>query len=320
MNAITPSDALDHIAIRAECKRLKEQEGLDYTAQAKQSGVPYGTFTNYVNDTYQGNVDKVGANLKRWLDTRGERAATAAVLPLGPGFVETATARNGLAMLAFAQAAPDVVVLAGGAGIGKTELAKRYRATHPNVWLATMQPCTSGIHTALAEVAEVMSVEERSANRLSRAIGRRVKDTGALLIVDEAQHLQTAALDQIRSLHDAWGIGIALIGNESVYSRLEGEGRKSSLAQLYSRVGMRLTQAKPKPEDIAALIAAWGIGDPSTVKTLTAIAGKPGALRGMTKVLRLAAMLGGHDPDGGPVITEANVRGAWRQLGNQMVD
>src|ERR1035437_1267786 len=49
--------------------------------------------------------------------------------------------------------------------------------------------------------------------------------TGGLLVIDEAQHLSVAALDQIRSIHDATDLGIALVGNQQVYARLTGGNR-----------------------------------------------------------------------------------------------
>jgi DNA transposition AAA+ family ATPase len=207
--------------------------------------------------------------------------------------------------------------VAAGAGVGKTTTAEEYKRTRPNVYLATMRPTTSGTHTMLAEIAEVMGIEERSANKLSRAIGRKVQGSNALLIIDEAQHLQSSALDELRSLHDAWKVGIALVGNQTVYTRLEGQGRQSSLAQLFSRVGMRLTQSKPRTEDVTTLVGAWGVSDPKMIKTLQAIAGKPGALRGVSKTLRLATMVanGGDGP-----LSDAHLRGAWKQLGDTLVD
>ena len=36
-----------------------------------------------------------------------------------------------------------------------------------------------------------------------------------------------------------------MVGNEAVFARLEGQGKRAGLAQLYSRVGIRVTQARP---------------------------------------------------------------------------
>jgi DNA transposition AAA+ family ATPase len=317
VNAISPATPLDHAAIQADLLKVKADFKLSWSRLASLSGIPKGTISNYGTGNYDGDLDRVGAEVKKWLDTRGERAATQALLPAAPGFVETATAKRILSLLSFAQSAPDIVVAAGGAGIGKTEAVRQYRRTHPNVHIATMRPTTSGVHTMLGEVATVMCVEERAAARLSRAIGVKVQGAGALLVIDEAQHLVPAALDELRALHDNWGLGIALVGNETVYSRLEGQGRVASLAQLYSRVGMRFTQGKPTADDVRALIEGWGIDDAAIAKTLAAVAAKPGALRGMGKTIKLAVMLAAGDD---VPLADRHVRDAWRQLGNAVIE
>lgn len=311
MNAIPATQPVNHADIRAECRAL-QAEGMPLTEQARQSGVAYKTFAAYIGDAYQGDNEKVGGEIAKWLRARKERAATSSSLIKQPDWVETPTAAHLVAMFTFAQTAPDIVVGATGAGHGKTVTARHYRSTRPNVYLATMRPTTGGVHTMLAEIAEVVGVEERMANKLSRAIGRKLAGSQSLLIIDEGQHLKTEALDELRSLHDGWQIGIAILGNESVYTRIEGLGRQSSLAQLFSRVGMRLSQAKLPTADAEALIAAWGIDDADTVKLLKAIAAKPGALRSMSKTLSLAHVAGG--------ITADTVRAAYRQLGAVMTE
>src|SRR3546814_13135096 len=52
-----------------------------------------------------------------------------------------------------------------------------------------------------------------------------------------------------------------------------------------------VTQTRPKPDDMCALIKAWGVTNADEIRLLKAIAAKPGALRAMTKVLQLTTML-----------------------------
>ena len=175
----------DNETLRSQCLALVNDT---YTRRqmATESGIAYGTFTNWLGGTYSGRVDKIDEQVHQWLTARAERAAATAALPTAPAYVPTPTADQITAMLTYAQSAPDIVVVAGGAGIGKTETAREYRRTRPNVFLATMRPTTSSVHTMLAEIAETLGIEERSAAKLPRAIGRKLAGSGALLIIDEA--------------------------------------------------------------------------------------------------------------------------------------
>jgi len=301
--------------IRARVREIMASEGLSQTDISRESGVKYGTFTGWLAGTYQGNNDRVAGDVQIWLAARIDRKRQAAIMPREPGFQMTPTSGEILDMLAYAQMSPGIVVTAGGAGIGKTRAAEQYVSTNPCVWLVTMEPCTHSVYPMLGTIAEAMGIGEKVQTRLSKAIGRKVQGAGGLLIIDEAQHLDTKALDQLRSLHDLYGLGIALLGNQSVYSRLEGEGRSAGFAQLFSRIDMRKNQAKPKAGDMCALIKAWGVTDKEEIKLLKAIAGKPGALRGMTKVLKLATMLaaGASEPR-----TIKHIKAAYERLGTAL--
>jgi DNA transposition AAA+ family ATPase len=147
---------------------------------------------------------------------------------------------------------------------------------------------------------------------MARAIAKRVRDTHGLLVIDEAQHLSVLALDQVRSIHDATGIGIALVGNEGVYARMAGGRNAAALDRLFSRIGKRLALRKSTDSDIKALVKAWGISDAKCLPALMEIAKRPGALRTLTKTLRLASMQAAAEKR--EVCCE-DVRAAARELG-----
>lgn len=308
INTFTPQDLNE---IRAEVRYVLENSGMSQADGARESGVAYSTFCAFLNGTYSGNNDKPAGEMQIWLQSRQEKKRTSSAVPKAPEFMMTPSSAAIIDALRFAQAMPDISVIAGGAGIGKTKTCHHYASTNPNVWHVTMEPNTATVNTMLGEICNQMGLLERSPSQLSNAIRKKVTNTGGLIIIDEAQHLQSIALDQLRSIHDRAGIGIALVGNETVYSRLEGEGRKSGFAQLFSRIGMRITQQKSKPADLCMLLQAWGIEDRDELKYLKAIAQKPGALRVMTKCLQVASLLaaGADEPRG-----MKHYRAAWERL------
>lgn len=306
--------------IRAEVRLVMTEEGLSQAEVAREAGIAYGTLTPWMTDKYQGNGSNVAHKVSIWLESRKERARTRAVLPSAPAFVDTATAVSIMDTLAFAQMAPDFSVIVGGAGIGKTTAILEYQKRNPNVTVVTAEPCITSPNNLLVAIAEEMGVLEKAPNKLSRAIMARLRGANALLVIDEAQHLSSPALDQLRTLHDKAGCGIAVSGNESVFARLQGGAAQSAqFAQMHSRVGKRIVQPRARARDVCQIIQAWGLdGASQEANLLKKMAAKPGALRVLTKVLRLAGMLAAGA--GAERVTVRHIQQAWDQLSSASLD
>ena len=142
-------------------------------------------------------------------------------------------------------------------------------------------------------IAAQLGVRERVARRLTAEIVDRLKGSGRVLIVDEAQHLTVRALNHLRCISDESGVGIALVGNEEVYSKLRGSG-KADFAQLCSRVGMRkqVQTRDIKMEDIRSIFGRYEL-DEGVLKLLGGVANTPYGLRGAVNVyVNTAAVYG----------------------------
>jgi len=284
------------------------------TDVSRQVGIPYGTFSSWMGGTYKGRNAHLAEQTLHWLNGLEAQDRTRALAPRAPAFVATPTAEAILATLEHAQHMPEMVVVTGAPGVGKTSTARWYAARSANVWMVTAEPTMSSPRALLDELAEPIGVTERglSSQKLSRALGRRMTGSQGLVLIDEAQHLTSQTLDQLRMFHDQANIGIALLGNEQVYARLEGGTRAAQFAQLFSRVGMRLQRPRALKGDVEKLLDAWEVTGKEERAVLQAIAKRPGALRNLTKVLRMAHMLAGAE--GAERLAEQHIRMAWERL------
>lgn len=302
-------------AVRLRVEEFLATEGIGKPEAADRSGMPYGTLTNFLADTYTGNNTRQAQKLEAWMENEAERKSAVRAMPKGHGFVMTETVSDLVNAMIYAQAAPDMALIVGVPGIGKTEASRHYAQTRRNVWLMTMTPSTGGVNGMFLKVMDALGIVEKSPSRYARAIGAKLEGTGGLLIFDEAHHLKREALEEIRSFHDLHGIGIALVGNHGLIGLLEGKARTAETAQLFGRIGRRIVQNDPRPADITALIQQWGVTEARTVKLLTTIARKPGGLRMMVKVLRVASVVAAGDgaSDAAGTISFEHVKAAYGQ-------
>jgi len=293
-----------------------ETETLSQTALSQLTGVGKARLSQWLNGVYKGSVPTIEESIRRWLDSRQTATTLEGQMPTAPEWVETPSARAVLSALSFAQMAEAVSVVYGGAGVGKTTTLARYKQQAPNVWVVTATPAVSAPGPILTRIAQALGIRSTGAVHMVEAnIIERVRETRGLLVIDEAQHLTHRALDAIRSIHDAAGIGLALVGNEIVYSQLTGGSRSVGFAQLFSRVAKRVRLSRAKDADVTALLEAWGITDKEARQLCLGIGRRPGALRGLSQTLRLASMFAAASGTNRPGVE--HIRDAWKDLGGE---
>lgn len=210
-----------------------------------------------------------------------------------PGIVETPSHKKIYQAFAHAQAGALVLVY-GGAGVGKTTAAARYAQEHSergrtayHVNLLGVTTPSSMLHTIADGVNSPAAFGAYRNVSLMRELSY-VLGAGDLLILDEAQSLRPDALDMVRFFLDEHGVGLVFCGNELVFSTIAGKNRSAIFAQLHSRVSMRLHLPRASEADADAVLSSWGVSDSAGRNYGRQIAVGPGGLRQLVMVLRQA--------------------------------
>ena len=135
-------------------------------------------------------------------------------------------------------------MLHGDAGAGKTKAAVKYYRDNPQSTIyIRLDPSMSG----LAGVGELLGSAldlpmVSSSKQMWQAIRARLRGTNKVIIVDEAQLLKRAPMDELRILPDedevneVPGNGVVLIGNSELYERVK-KGKITT--QAYTRIGLQ---------------------------------------------------------------------------------
>lgn len=160
------------------------------------------------------------------------------VSPREPAYVETSISRDVTNAIKYSHLQGKISVVYGDAGIGKTMAFRNYLEQNSLAIGITISPTYASITGVNEKLAEQLGVRERVSRRQTMEIINKLRGSGRVVVIDEAQHLTVRALNHLRCLSDESGVGICFIGNDEVYSKLKGSG-KADFAQLFSRIGMR---------------------------------------------------------------------------------
>ena len=189
--------------------------------------------------------------------------------------------------VSFAEAAGDISLIYGDAGLGKTVSLKEYVSTHPDVIYIELKDCDKSTKGVCEKILACIGKERSGVDRLLvDTITDYLSCNPKLIIIDEAQHLSVRALENLRAINDSTETGIVLCGNPTVYDRMHGRGQ-AHFAQLYSRIGIRRHITEPSLEDITAIFNPYAL-DKESLLYLHKLALQRGGIRNCVKVLNIA--------------------------------
>ncbi|EBH1518540.1 ATPase [Salmonella enterica subsp. enterica serovar Pensacola] len=221
--------------IITQLKDVMDAHGYSQGQVARAIGRSSATMNQYVQGKYNGDIadmeERIGHFLRRVREKQN-------ALRIDERFVSTPTASKGLEVLSYAHLESEICVLYGAAGLGKTMILKEYSRRDSNVIFIEADPGFTA-RTLLEELCGRLRLSKNgNIHALIEVCVEKLKDSGRLLVIDEAELLPYRALEVIRRLHDKAGIGVVLAGMPRLIVNLKG--KRGEYAQLYSRVALAL--------------------------------------------------------------------------------
>lgn len=185
------------------------------------------TMSSLRKGTYKGIVDKMFSKISSFLELKDENSK----VYKHSGYVPTSISESIYENIRTAHISGVCVMVTGDAGIGKTEAAMQYHATHPDnsVIITAGEPKTT--KTEMFEMlAEKLGIDlsETSKGMYFRKIRSELHD-GTVIIVDEAQNFRFDSIDTLRGFADYFHnenlgtVGIVCMGNDTFRQQFFGK-------------------------------------------------------------------------------------------------
>ena len=219
-------------------------------AVAKELGISAAAFSQWLKGVYTGDNEKIEKAVEDYLKRESEKTA---IVPGEIPFQETSIAKRVFDVAKMAHLCCDIGLCYGDAGLGKTRAVKQYAAAHQGVILIEAD-CGYNGKILFQEICKKIAIEtkERNTHALIEMIIRKLKDSGRLIIIDEAEQLPYRALEMLRRIHDKANIGILLVGMPRLLYNLRG--KQGEYAQLFSRVGVSSKLEPLRAEDVEMIV------------------------------------------------------------------
>lgn len=258
-----------------------KQSGESQSAAAKSIGMSSAAVSTWLNGKYAGDVRRLEEKIEAYLRLQENRRADK---KLQIAYVRTQSGRRIADTLHLAHAECEPVVVYGQAGLGKTAAVADYAARNPDVLLIEADP-TYTAKVVLKKLAEQTGADAKgNLHELMEGVIGRLKDSGRLVIVDEAELLPLRSLECLRRIHDKAGVGLALVGMPRLLVNLRGS--RGELRQLFSRIAFKLDLGDETADTELAQIAESSLksADAATIAELVTAA--RGNTRRLVKLLR----------------------------------
>jgi DNA transposition AAA+ family ATPase len=215
---------------------------------AKSAGISSSALSQFLSGKYNGNKDNVRNKLA---DVMARETEKKSLGKTPDGFIKTSVSRYVFEVAQDCRLFGNIGVCYSAAGLGKTESVREYARQNSDVILIEADPGYTAKFLFSEIRDEVGGTSRTSLHDIFVDCCQRLKGSGRLLIVDEAEQLPYKALEMLRRLHDKTGIGILLTGMPKLLANLRGH--RGEYAQLYSRIGLGI-KLKPMTDGDASLI------------------------------------------------------------------
>lgn len=225
-----------HQELVQKCNEYMESKNITQVKLASKIGIGESTFSRWLKNTYP-NPDSINEKVSIFFEKEEARNNTTNVTDID--FAKTSVSQRVMTVLEYCRIQKTIGCIYGDAGIGKTYTTKEWAKDKQDVITITINPTFSSPKPFLKLLAkELKTTRTGGIDDIMIEIIEKLETADRTIIIDEAQHLTRKTLEIVRSINDATGTAIILIGNETVYSKMLGK-QQAEFAQLFSRLGIR---------------------------------------------------------------------------------
>ena len=224
-----------------------EKHGLSQATLSRSISVSSSAISQFLKGKYKGDVESLDVKLENFMKNYNPKSTDQSDNKV----VATANMQLSHYIINELIATKKLGAIYGMAGCGKTTMVREFMKEHPEAILIEAIPLMP-TKTIINEIGRQLGVQQSSTlTQMIQDIAKALKQREAVLIVDEAENLNTSSLEAIRRVWDFSSVPTVLVGTPSLISNLKG--RRGELLQLFSRIALKVEFSEPTLDEYEAL-------------------------------------------------------------------
>ena len=224
-----------------------EKHGLSQATLSRSISVSSSAISQFLKGKYKGDVESLDVKLENFMKNYNPKSTDQSDNKV----VVTANMQLSHFIINELIATKKLGAIYGMAGCGKTTMVREFMKEHPEAILIEAIPLMP-TKTIINEIGRQLGVQQSSTlTQMIQDIAKALKQREAVLIVDEAENLNTSSLEAIRRVWDFSSVPTVLVGTPSLISNLKG--RRGELLQLFSRIALKVEFSEPTLDEYEKL-------------------------------------------------------------------
>lgn len=225
---------------------FSQEKNMSYKKIAKAMGVGASTLSEFRSGNYRGDVEVLKAKVEDFLerhkrkmrridfsvDTENKKRIFFAI-----DMIKQYVASNVTEQLTTSA---KVGYIFGRAGTGKTHAITEYLKQYKGRGILITAENGISVKGILKRLTKELRLDTTGdAETLKERIKDSIRFTETIIVIDEGEHLKANVIDIIRSIADQTGVGIVIVGTETLKSNVFSQKREYEY--LYSRAVVNMT-------------------------------------------------------------------------------
>lgn len=224
-----------------------EKHGLSQATLSRSISVSSSAISQFLKGKYKGDVESLDVKLENFMKNYNPKSTDQSDNKV----VVTANMQLSHFIINELIATKKLGAIYGMAGCGKTTMVREFMKEHPEAILIEAIPLMP-TKTIINEIGRQLGVQQSSTlTQMIQDIAKALQQREAVLIVDEAENLNTSSLEAIRRVWDFSSVPTVLVGTPSLISNLKG--RRGELLQLFSRIALKVEFSEPTLDEYEKL-------------------------------------------------------------------